>query len=112
MMRFCCYLDNLYLYLVLYLFSTDWKIHSKNHTTSLKKLQNSIRNHLINTIKKYSADSGLAVVLDIKSGEILSMNTFYAVCDFLALGIDPEKSTFWVQSDVPQVVELNWILSF
>ena len=43
--------------------------------------------------------------------EILSMNTFYAVCDFLALGIDPEKSTFWVQSDVPQVVELNWILS-
>lgn len=41
----------------------------------------------------------------------LSKNTFGAVCDFLALGIDPEKSTFWVQSDVPQVTELNWILS-
>tara|TARA_Y100000996_G_scaffold27334_1_gene19432 strand:- start:276 stop:533 length:258 start_codon:yes stop_codon:yes gene_type:complete len=26
----------------------------------------------------------------------LSKNTFGAVCDFLALGIDPEKSTFWV----------------
>ena len=41
----------------------------------------------------------------------LSSNTFYAACDFLALGMDPEKSTFWVQSDVPQVTELTWILS-
>ena len=41
----------------------------------------------------------------------LSSNTFNAACDFLALGMDPEKSTFWVQSDVPQVTELTWILS-
>ena len=41
----------------------------------------------------------------------LSKNTFNAVCDFLALGIDPDKSTFWVQSDVPKVTELMWILS-
>ena len=25
--------------------------------------------------------------------------------------MDPEKSTFWIQSDVPQVTELMWILS-
>ena len=25
--------------------------------------------------------------------------------------MDPEKSTFWVQSDVPQVTELTWLLS-
>ncbi|MBT6113677.1 MAG: tryptophan--tRNA ligase [Candidatus Marinimicrobia bacterium] len=41
----------------------------------------------------------------------LSKNTFEAVCDFLALGLDPEKSTFWIQSDVPQVTELTWLLS-
>tara|TARA_B110000902_G_scaffold247879_1_gene304407 strand:- start:419 stop:1384 length:966 start_codon:yes stop_codon:yes gene_type:complete len=41
----------------------------------------------------------------------LSRNTFNAACDFLALGLDPEKSTFWLQSDVPQVTELTWILS-
>ena len=35
----------------------------------------------------------------------LSSNTFNAACDFLALGMDPEKSTFWVQSDVPQVTD-------
>ena len=45
------------------------------------------------------------------SKEILSDNTFNAVCDFLALGLDPEKSTFWVQSDVPEVTELTWILA-
>ena len=43
--------------------------------------------------------------------DTLSLNTFNAACDFLALGMDPEKSTFWVQSDVPQVTELTWILS-
>ena len=43
--------------------------------------------------------------------EQLSINTFNAACDFLALGLDPEKSTFWIQSDVPEVTELTWILS-
>ena len=45
------------------------------------------------------------------SSETLSDNTFNAACDFLALGLDPEKSTFWVQSDVPKVTELMWILA-
>jgi len=27
------------------------------------------------------------------------------------LGLDPEKAIFWVQSDVPEVTELTWILS-
>lgn len=43
--------------------------------------------------------------------DVLSHNTFEAACDFIALGLDPEQSTFWVQSDVPEVVELTWILS-
>jgi len=34
-----------------------------------------------------------------------------AIIDMLALGIDPEKSIFWVQSDVPEVAELTWYLS-
>ena len=31
--------------------------------------------------------------------------------DFLACGLDPEKATFFRQSDVPEVNELAWILS-
>ncbi len=30
---------------------------------------------------------------------------------YLALGIDPEKSIFFAQSDVPQVTELTWLLN-
>tara|TARA_Y100001970_G_scaffold142981_1_gene175755 strand:- start:4188 stop:5165 length:978 start_codon:yes stop_codon:yes gene_type:complete len=45
------------------------------------------------------------------SKESLEENTLNAVLDFLALGMDPEKSTFWLQSDVPQVTELTWILA-
>ena len=41
----------------------------------------------------------------------LEDNTKQAFIDLLALGIDPDKSTFWVQSHVPEVTELAWILS-
>ena len=41
----------------------------------------------------------------------LEKNTQEAFIDLLALGLSPEKSTFWVQSHVPEVAELAWILS-
>jgi tryptophanyl-tRNA synthetase len=41
----------------------------------------------------------------------LESNTLNAAIDFLALGLDPKKSIFWIQSDVPQVTELTWLLS-
>ncbi len=41
----------------------------------------------------------------------LATGTLEAAADFLALGLDPERCTFWVQSDVPEVCELTWILS-
>jgi tryptophanyl-tRNA synthetase len=31
--------------------------------------------------------------------------------DFLALGLDPARSTLFVQSDIPEVFELTWLLS-
>jgi tryptophanyl-tRNA synthetase len=43
-------------------------------------------------------------------GGELRMNTVNAALDFLALGLDPDKCHFWVQSDVPEVTELTWIL--
>ncbi len=41
----------------------------------------------------------------------LEENTREAFIDLLALGINPEQSTFWIQSHVPEVTELAWILS-
>ncbi|MCL2154471.1 MAG: tryptophan--tRNA ligase [Leptospirales bacterium] len=47
----------------------------------------------------------------LHDGDELRKNTIEAAIDFLALGLDPDKSIFWIQSDVPEVVELSWILS-
>ena len=47
----------------------------------------------------------------VSDGKILARGTLEAAANFLALGMDPEKSTFWVQSDVPEVQELTWVLS-
>ncbi len=44
-------------------------------------------------------------------GNRLAELTIQAATDFLALGMNPKKSTFWVQSDVKEVVELYWVLS-
>ncbi len=38
-------------------------------------------------------------------------NTLDVALDFLACGLDPKKSVFFRQSDVPEVTELSWILS-
>jgi tryptophanyl-tRNA synthetase len=47
----------------------------------------------------------------VSDGQLLAKYTHDAVVDLLALGIDPDKSVFWVQSDVPEVTELTWYLS-
>ena len=46
-----------------------------------------------------------------KDAATLKQYTIDAAVDYLSVGIDPEKTTFWVQSDVPEVLELYWILS-
>ena len=38
-------------------------------------------------------------------------NTADVALDFLACGIDPKKTVFFRQSDVPEVTELTWLLS-
>jgi len=40
----------------------------------------------------------------------LRANVLDLAIDFLACGLDPEKATFFRQSDVPEVTELTWIL--
>ncbi len=46
-----------------------------------------------------------------KEKEKISSSTFQVALDYLALGLDPAKATLFIQSDVPEVTELAWILS-
>lgn len=47
----------------------------------------------------------------IRNPQELRRLTRDVVMNFLAFGIDPERSVLFVQSDVPQVTELAWLLS-
>ncbi len=38
-------------------------------------------------------------------------HTLDVAMDYIALGLDTEKTVFWRQSDVPEVTELTWLLS-
>ena len=41
----------------------------------------------------------------------IAKHTLDVAMDYIALGLDTEKTVFWLQSDVPQVTELAWLLS-
>ena len=46
----------------------------------------------------------------IRDGEVLRQNSLDTAMDMLALGLDPNKATLFIQSDVPQIPELCWLL--
>ncbi len=47
----------------------------------------------------------------VQDADALRQMTTDVALDFLACGIDPEKTAFYRQSDVPEVHELAWMLS-
>ena len=46
----------------------------------------------------------------VQDAEALRRYTLDVALDYLALGFDPDQAALFVQSDVPQVTELAWIL--
>lgn len=46
----------------------------------------------------------------LSDGDQIRQNSIDIALDYLALGLNPEKSTFFLQSDIPQIPELTWIL--
>jgi len=54
--------------------------------------------------------ANLHALTTIRDPEELARNTFDAALDLLALGLDPERAILFVQSDVPEVSELTWLL--
>jgi tryptophanyl-tRNA synthetase len=53
----------------------------------------------------------LHALTTVQNAKTLRGNVRELALDFLACGLDPERSVFFRQSDVPQVAELAWILS-
>ncbi len=80
--------------------------HLGNYFSMIKRMtEQQQKSELYLFIASYHA---LTTVTD---GKVLSSNIMNAATDLLALGVDPDRTVFWVQSDVPEVNELSWILS-
>ena len=47
----------------------------------------------------------------VQEADALRQMTTDVALDFLACGLDPERTVFFRQSDVPEVTELTWLLS-
>src|SRR6185503_6830297 len=54
--------------------------------------------------------ANLHALTTLRDRDALRQLTLEAALDLLALGLDPERATLWVQSDVPEVSELCWLL--
>lgn len=85
---------------------TGQQPHIGNYLGMMKKtidLQNTHDNMV------FIADlHGLTTVHDPKA---MKENTFEAALEFLSLGLDPEKTVLFRQSDVPEHTELSWIFA-
>lgn len=81
-------------------------LHIGNYFGSIKQMvEAQADNQTFAFIANYHA------MTSVGDGNRLSELTMQCATDFLALGIDPKKSVFWVQSDVKEVLELYWVLS-
>lgn len=54
--------------------------------------------------------ANLHALTTIRDAEQLRDNSWNTALDLLALGLDPQQATLFVQSDVPEVSELCWLL--
>jgi tryptophanyl-tRNA synthetase len=60
--------------------------------------------------ESYYFIANLHALTTVRDARELAQNTLDAAIDLLALGLDPEQATLFIQSDVPAVSELCWLL--
>ena len=65
---------------------------------------------LQNEEESYYFIANLHALTTVRDAQLLASYTLDAAIDLLALGLDPSRATLFVQSDVPEVSELCWLL--
>ena len=82
------------------------RLHIGNYFGAMRQhLQLQAENEAYYFIADYHALTGL-----VKADELAGF-TLDVAMDYLALGLEPERTVFWRQSDLPEVTELCWLLS-
>jgi len=60
--------------------------------------------------ESYYFIANLHALTTIRDRAMLEQLTYDAALDLLALGLDPDRAVLFVQSDIPEVSELSWLL--
>lgn len=55
--------------------------------------------------------ANLHALIKCREPEMIAQSTREIAATWLALGLDPSKAVFYRQSDVPEISELNWLLT-
>src|SRR5262245_36416302 len=67
--------------------------------------------HALTTVRETTERLAIETQKRLRPADLLRQYTLDVALDYLALGLDPGRATFFRQSDVPEVCELAWILS-
>ncbi|MFI5143286.1 MAG: tryptophan--tRNA ligase [Thermoanaerobaculales bacterium] len=84
------------------------KLHIGNYFGAIRQFV-ALQNEPGNEGYYFVAD--LHAMTTIRDGAELRDNSFRVAADYLALGLDPQRSVLYRQSDLPEVAELAWMLS-
>ena len=84
------------------------KLHIGNYFGAIRQFV-ALQGEATNECFYFVAD--LHAITTIKDGAELRANSFMVAADYIALGLDPQRSVLYRQSDVPEVAELAWMLS-
>jgi tryptophanyl-tRNA synthetase len=81
-------------------------LHLGNYFGAMKR---HIERQAVNECYYFIAD--YHALTTVRGPDMLRHNVLNVALDYLAIGLDPARTVFFRQSDVPQVVELMWVLS-
>lgn len=81
-------------------------VHLGNYFGAMKQFVD-----LQNTHKPFIFIANYHALTSISDKALLKKLTLDLVIDYLAIGLDPKKTTIFLQSDVPEVTELTWIFN-
>lgn len=63
------------------------------------------------THENYIFVANYHALIGVQDAQTLAQDTRDVIIDYLAIGIDPNKTTLFIQSDIPEVTELTWIFN-
>ena len=88
--------------------TTSGTPHLGNYVGSIRP---SVRASLSNDVQSFYFLADYHALIKIGEPERVQRSTLEIAASWLAAGVDPDRVTFYRQSDIPEIAELTWLLT-